>query len=63
MNRKSLNTLIVDDNDIECEKNSGEMGLDDIKLSKVGFVLSDLEKYDLIVYKGRLGTKVLRLRL
>lgn len=63
MNRKSLNTLIVDDNDIECEKNRGEMGLDDIRLSKVGFVLSDLEKYDLIVYKGRLGTKVLRLRL
>lgn len=63
MERKQLSTLVVDDNDMDCRKDKSEMTLDDITLGKVGFVSSDLEKFDLIVYKGRLGTKVLRVRV
>lgn len=63
MERKQLSTLVVDDNDMDCRKDKSDMTLDDITLGKVGFVLSDLEKFDLIVYKGRLGTKVLRVRV
>ena len=59
MNRKTLNTLIVDDYDLDCKKT--EPTLEDIELSSLGFVLPDLEKFDLIVYKGKLGKKVLKL--
>lgn len=65
MERKTLSTLIVNDDDLECRKGKEkkEIKLEDIKLSSVGFVMSDLEKFDLIVYKGRLGKKVLRIRV
>ena len=61
MKRLSLTTLLVDDNDLDCKKK--EPTLVDIRLEALGFVMSDLDKYDLIVYKGRLGTKTLRLRI
>ncbi len=65
MERRMLSTLIVNDDDLECRKGKEkkEIKLEDIKLSSVGFVMSDLEKFDLIVYKGRLGKKVLRIRV
>ena len=65
MERKMLSTLIVNDDDLECRKGKEkkEIKLEDIKLSSVGFVMKDLEKFDLIIYKGRLGKKVLRIRV
>ena len=65
MERRTLSTLIVNDNDLECRKGKEkkEIKLEDIKLSSVGFVMSDLDKFDLIVYKGKLGKKVLRIRV
>jgi len=62
MLRKSISVLVVDDQDMDCKKKLEDRTLEDIKLSSVGFLLSDLEKYDLIVYKGKLGQKILRLR-
>ena len=63
MDRKLLNTLIVNDNDLECRKEEKEITLDDIKLSSVGFKVADLEKFDIIVYKGKLGKKALKLKV
>ena len=63
MDRKLLNTLIVNDNDLECRKEVKEITLDDIKLSSVGFKAADLEKFDIIVYKGKLGKKALKLKV
>lgn len=63
MDRKTLNALIVDDNDIDCRKDRSQVTLDDIKLANVGFVAKDLEKYEVIVYKGRLGKKVLKIKV
>lgn len=65
MERRMLSTLIVNDDDLECRKGKEkkEIKLEDIKLSSVGFIMSDLEKFNLIVYKGRLGKKVLRIRV
>ena len=63
MDRKLLNTLIVNDNDLECTKEEKEITLDDIKLSSVGFKAADLEKFDIIVYKGKLGKKALKLKV
>ena len=63
MDRKLLNTLIINDNDLECRKEEKEITLDDIKLSSVGFIPADLEKFDIIVYKGKLGKKALKLKV
>ena len=63
MDRKLLNTLIVNDNDLECRKEEKEITLNDIKLSSVGFKAADLEKFDIIVYKGKLGKKALKLKV
>ena len=63
MDRKLLITLIVNDNDLECRKEEKEITLDDIKLSSVGFKAADLEKFDIIVYKGKLGKKALKLKV
>lgn len=61
MERKMINTLIVNDDDLECTKK--DRTLDDINLSKVGFLMKDLAKFDLIVYKGKLGQKVLKIKV
>lgn len=63
MIRKDVKVLIVDDQDLDCRKKKEEITLEDIGINNVGFLLSDLEKYDIIIYKGRLGKKVLRLQV
>ena len=63
MIRKDVKVLIVDDQDLDCKKKKEEITLEDIGINNVGFLLSDLEKYDIIIYKGRLGKKVLRLQV
>ena len=61
MDRQTINTLLVDDNDFECKTARSKVTLDDIKMSNIGFIASDLEKYPVIIYKGRLGKKALKL--
>lgn len=61
MERKQINTLIVNDDDLECTKK--ERTLEDINLSKVGFLMKDLNKFDLIIYKGKLGQKILKIKI
>ena len=57
MERRLINTLIVGDQDLEC--NCDSLGLADITLGVVGFNFSDLSRFDMIVYKGRKGEKIL----
>ena len=63
MDRIIEKILIVNDDDLECNKDQKEIELDDIKLNNVGFVTKDLEQFKVIVYKGRLGKKGLRLNI
>lgn len=63
MDRIVEKILIVNDDDLECNKDQKEIELDDIKLNNVGFITKDLEQFKVIVYKGRLGKKVLRLNV
>ena len=58
MERRMINTLIVNDQDLNC--NCDSLTLDEINISKLGFVNADLDKFDLIVYKGKRGSKVVR---
>lgn len=62
MKKLKPNTLVVCDDDFECTKRGEERTLDDIVISKLSFSLFDLEKFDLIIYKGKLGIKLLRTR-
>lgn len=57
MERRVINTLIVDDNDLDCKK---DLTLDSISLSSLGFILGDLSKFDLVVYNSSLGCKILK---
>ena len=58
MERRMINTLIVNDQDLNC--NCDSLTLEEITISKLGFVNADLDKFDLIVYKGKRGSKVIR---
>ena len=62
MKKLKPNTLVVNDDDFECTKRGEERTLEDIVISKLSFSLFDLEKFDLIIYKGKLGIKLLRTR-
>jgi hypothetical protein len=61
MEKRMLKTLVVNDDDLICRgKKEKPIELEDIKLSSVGFIMSDLEQFDLIVYKGNRGKKILK---
>ena len=58
MKRVELATLIVDDNDLECKND--KTTITDLNLNSLNFRYEDVEKFDLIVYKGKKGTKILK---
>lgn len=58
MDRRLMNTLIVDDNDLECD--CKDLTLDNLTVKSLGFIPSDLDKFDLIIYTGKRGTKIIR---
>lgn len=60
MKRITYDALIVNDQDLDCKVK--EPTLDDIKLGSLGFVPGDLEKYELIIYSGTLGKKILKMK-
>jgi len=60
MIRRTSNLLILEDSELECKKK--DVKIDDIEIGSFGFKLGDMSKYDTIVYKGRLGKKLLLLR-
>lgn len=52
-----INILLVNDDDLDCKK---DLTLDNMNIASLGFVFGDLTKYDLIVYSGSKGVKVLK---
>ena len=62
MKRTNLNVLFVGDDDLLCKKKDEERTIEDINIAKVVFVASDLEVYDMIIYDGRLGKKILKIK-
>ena len=58
MDRRLINTLIVNDNDLECK--SETLTLHDLNITHLNFKSEDLQIFDLIVYTGKLCTKILR---
>jgi uncharacterized protein YjbI with pentapeptide repeats len=60
MNKFVLNTLVLGDDDLHCK--TGEVNLSMLNLSHTNFTGADLDKYDLIVYQGSKGCKILKSR-
>ena len=58
MNRKNISVLIVDDNDLECKND--KTTLSDLNLNNLNFKFEDIKEFELIVYKGKKGTKILK---
>ena len=58
MTRLQMNTLLVNDNDLECD--CKDLKLENMTVSNLSFISSDLDKFDLIIYNGKRGTKILR---
>ena len=55
---KVVSALLVGDNELEC--NCKDKTIDDINISMLAFNPNDLKKYDLIVYSGLKGTKIVK---
>lgn len=60
MDRYTLKTLVVNDDDLKCE--TGKIPLLAIGIGHLNFLEKDLWEYDLIVYQGIKGCKILRNR-
>lgn len=60
MKRGTLNYLLLGDDDLECRREN--MPLEELCLLDTAFISSDLEPYDLIVYSGKKGKKILKSR-
>jgi len=60
MDRKLISTLFVGDDDLECDCKKDGFNIDDLNISAIGFRLSDIENFDMIIYKGKHGEKILR---
>lgn len=60
MKRMEIKTLLLGDDDLECRREN--MPLKELNLLDTAFVLSDLEPFDLIVYEGKKGRKILKSR-
>jgi len=58
MERLILNTLIVNDDDLDCD--CKETTLESMTIANVGFRLPDIERFDMVIYKGKRGQKILR---
>ena len=57
MKRHIPKLLIVDDNDVQCKTPDD---LEPMTLNNLNFLPADIEKFDIIVYQGKRGTKVLK---
>ena len=58
MDRRVIKTLIVDDNDLNCD--CKDKTIDDISIVNVGFSVSVLDSFDMIIYNGTKGAKILK---
>lgn len=58
MDRKLIKTLILNDDDLECD--CKDLNINDLTIASIGFRLSDVDGFDMIIYKGKRGEKILR---
>lgn len=55
---RQIGALLIGDDELEC--NCKDKTIDDINISMVAFSPDTLKKYDLIIYSGSKGTKIVK---
>jgi hypothetical protein len=55
---RQVGALLIGDDELEC--NCKDKTIDDINISMVAFSPDTLKKYDLIIYSGSKGTKIVK---
>ncbi len=55
---RQVGALLIGDDELEC--NCKDKTIDDINISMVAFSPDTLKKYDLIIYSGSKGTKIIK---
>lgn len=55
---RGVNLLILGDEDMNC--NSSSDGLDKMKLENIGFSFLAIKDYDIVIYEGKKGSKILK---
>lgn len=58
MNKKQITLLVLDDNDMNCD--SKDLELEKLDLNNAGLSMLVLQNYDLVVYQGSKGSKILK---
>ena len=58
MDRRKIELLIIGDDDLECK--CDKVTLTELSIANTSFKPEDLSKIDLLVYKGKKGTKILK---
>ena len=55
---RRIKTLLVNDGDLNCD--CKDKTIEDITIANVGFSVSIIDSFDLIIYEGSKGTKILK---
>lgn len=55
---RQIGALLIGDDELECK--CKDKTIDDINISMVAFSPDTLKKYDLIIYSGSKGTKIIK---
>ncbi len=58
MDRRVIKTLFLNDDDMNC--NCSQKTIEDITIVDVGLGISILNNFELIIYSGSKGTKILK---
>jgi len=55
---RTITTLLIGDDELEC--NCKDKTIDDINISMIAFSPDTLKKYDMIIYSGSKGVKIVK---
>lgn len=60
MKKQNIKLLILDDADMNCDSKTAN--LDKMGLENIGFSMLAIQGYDMVVYEGTKGSKILKSR-
>lgn len=60
MKKQNIKLLILDDADMNCDSKTDD--LDKMGLENIGFSMLAIQGYDMVVYEGTKGSKILKSR-
>ena len=58
MKKQNIKLLILDDADMNCDSKTDD--LDKMGLENIGFSMLAIQGYDMVVYEGTKGSKILK---